>query len=331
MTNTRTPAVLGIGNALVDIMTRLKDEKLLEEYQLPKGSMTLVDDDFSNRLYAATEGLHKDITSGGSAANTIHGVAQLDVPCGYIGKVGDDEFGVLFEHDLKKLGIKPTLLKGNNATGKAIALVTEDSERTFATNLGAALELSPEDLKPEHFQGFAYLHIEGYLVQNHALIETAMQLAKAEGLKVSIDMASFNIVEEHKAFLTRLVAGYVDIVFANEEEAKAFTGLEPEAALDEIGKQVDIAVVKIGKNGSLIQQNGKTVRVGVPPTKSIDTTGAGDNYAAGFLCGLAKGLPLSKCGEMGTLLARNVIQVMGARMDNTVWDQIRTALAPFIG
>jgi sugar/nucleoside kinase (ribokinase family) len=314
--------VLGMGNALVDVLVKLDSDDLLEKFNLPKGSMQLVDYDFSNLVNEGTEHLDKQVASGGSAANTIHGLARLGVETGFIGKTGTDETGRFFESDMKNSGIRPLLLKSETHAGRAMALISPDSERTFATYLGAAVELSPEDIKPEHFAGYRYFHIEGYLVQNHALIKRAVELAKDNGLMVSLDMASYNVVEDNLEFLKEIVAGYVDIVFANEEEAKAFTGLEPEEAVDHFGKLCDIAVVKTGKDGSLIRRGNELVRINAIEANVIDTTGAGDLYAAGFLYGLIKGFNLQKCGELGSLLAGKTIEVIGPKMSDEQWAAI---------
>lgn len=318
--------IIGLGNALVDIMTQLETDRTLDKFELPKGSMQLVDEAFSKMVVENTVHLKKKQTSGGSAANTIHGLAKLNLDTAFIGKVGEDEFGTFFYDDMLEAGIKPLLLKGENHTGKAIALVSEDSERTFATYLGAAIELVPDDLKIEYFKGFDYLHIEGYLVQNQELIEKAVKMASDNNLKVSLDMASYNIVEANLDFLKRIVAEYVDILFANEEEAKSFTGKEPREALDEIAKIVDIAVVKIGKNGSLIKSDGKDYKVDIIPAESQDTTGAGDLYAAGFLYGLSKGLSLDKCGKIGTVLGGKVIEGIGAKIDGKKWEEAKSLI-----
>ena len=170
--------VLGIGNALVDIMTKLESDELLNDFSLPKGSMQLVDNESVKKVMSGTEHLEKKISSGGSAANTIHGLAKLNIETGFMGKVGNDEFGQFFENDLKESGISPKLYKSKNNSGHAVALISPHSERTFATFLGAAVELSAEDLSSSHFKDFDYFHIEGYLVQNHDLIEKALKLAK---------------------------------------------------------------------------------------------------------------------------------------------------------
>jgi len=241
----------------------------------------------------------------------------------FIGKVGDDSFGQAFANDMTQNGITPIMLKGNAESGRALAFITPDSERTFAVYLGAAIEMTPNDLNPSLFSGYTHFHIEGYLVQNHSLVRKAVELAKQSGCSISLDLASYNVVEENRDFLREIVENYVDIVFANEEEAKAFTGKMPVEALNELGKLADIAVVKLGAYGSIIKQGETTYEVGVIEVSSIDTTGAGDLYAAGFLYGLSKGLSLLKCGEIGAILSGHVIEVLGPKMDGTRWSKVK--------
>jgi sugar/nucleoside kinase (ribokinase family) len=314
--------VLGIGNALVDIMTKLDDDKFLEEFNLPKGSMQLVDQDFVKKISKASEKFDKHQSSGGSAANTIHGLARLGVDTGFIGKVGGDELGNFFYEDMKKSNIDPKLLKSSTDSGRAVALISPDSERTFATFLGAAIDLVPEDLNSKLFSGYRYLHIEGYLVQNHDLLLKASKLAKENGLKISLDLASYNVVEDNYEFLKSYINDFVDIIFANEEEATAFTGKDPEKSLDELANLCEIAIVKIGKEGSMIKANEKTYRAEPIKANPVDTTGAGDAYAAGFLYGLVNDYSLSKCGQIGSILAGKVIEVVGAKMDEEKWQEI---------
>jgi sugar/nucleoside kinase (ribokinase family) len=315
--------VLGMGNALVDIMTNLEDDTILEQFNLPKGSMQLVDHEFSNIVNDGTSHLIKQIASGGSAANAIHGLARLGIETGFIGKVGNDDFGRFFKSDMESVGINPMLLSGNSGTGKAIALISPDSERTFATYLGAAVELSAEDIRDDHFKDYNFFHIEGYLVQNHALIEKAVKIAKQNGLKITLDMASYNVVEENLEFLHMILREYVDIVFANEEEAKAFTGKDPFGAVHEFEKLCEIAVVKIGKNGSIVKSNGSSHSISPYKAESIDTTGAGDLYAAGFIFGLINKYTLDKCGALGSLLSAKTIEVIGPKMNDNKWNEIR--------
>jgi sugar/nucleoside kinase (ribokinase family) len=315
--------LLGMGNALVDIMTSLDKDDYLPAFGLPKGSMTLVDAVKSRSVYDGTGHLQRTIRSGGSAANTIHGAARLGVPSAFMGKIGRDELGEVFLNDLKSSNITPNLLYSETESGRAIALVSPDSERTFATYLGAAIELSDLDMEEHLFDGFEYFHVEGYLVQNQKLLRKALETARSKGMKVSIDMASYNIVEENKEFLQKMVEEYVDIVFANEEEARAFTGKEPEGAVETIGTSADVAVVKVGRNGSLVRQNGVTHQVGIIPAKSIDTTGAGDLYASGFLFGMINHLPIEKCGRIGAILAGKVIEVMGPKIAVNSWGEVK--------
>ncbi len=313
--------IIGIGNALVDMMTTLKSDYFLEELKFPKGSMQLIDKDLSREIILKTNELPRKQASGGSAANTIHGLAKLGVETAYIGKIGRDDLGRFFISDLEKSNIKPYVLESDNDTGISIAMVSPDSERTMATCLGAAVELNANDLKPEILQGYKYLHLEGYLVLNRELVKKAIQLAKENYMLVSLDLASFNVVEDNMDFLHSII-DKVDIVFANEEEAKAFTKMEPEDALDEIGKYCEIAVVKLGKKGSIIKNGERNFKVNAAEADAIDTTGAGDLYASGFLYGLIEGYPVNKCGEIASLVASQVIEEIGAKISPDRWQWI---------
>lgn len=314
-------SILGIGNALTDILAILPDDSLLEKYHLPKGSMQHVDMETGDRIWQALKPLGVHYVAGGSAANTIACTAIFGMPSGFIGKVGDDELGHLFASDQAQYGVKSTLLKGTCSSGRSMVFVTEaNAERTFAVYLGAALELVPEDLKPEFFQGYDYFHIEGYLVQNQKLIRRAVEMAKEAGCIISIDMASYNVVDSNLAFLHGLVEDYVDIVFANETESRAFTGLDdPRKALDEISRICKIAIVKVGKDGSWVK-SGEDVHFIKPwPGVAIDATGAGDTYAAGFLYAHSLGMPLNVCGEVGSIIAAKVVEVIGTKIDIPRW------------
>ncbi|MGE5341556.1 MAG: adenosine kinase [Candidatus Omnitrophota bacterium] len=316
--------VLGIGNALVDLLINLEDDAFLADFGLEKGSMTLIDRDKMNALLNRSVVLNLTMSksSGGSVANTIHGLAQLGSPAGYIGKIGDDDYGDFFRSYMEHLNIQSTLFKGRSDTGKSIILVSPDSERTMATYLGAAIELNAEDLTPEPFLGYDYFHLEGYLVQDYELVKKASMLAKEAECQISIDLASFNIVRENLDFLHRVVDEYVNIVIANEDEAKTFTALDdPEAALEAISKTCDIAVVKIGKDGSLIKKGTKKYKINPIDSRCIDTTGAGDLYASGFFYGLISGQPVDICGKIGSIISGKVIEVIGAKMDAHRWNE----------
>jgi sugar/nucleoside kinase (ribokinase family) len=210
-------------------------------------------------------------------------------------------------------------------TGRAVGIVSPDGERTFATYLGAAVELTEKDINPNQFKGFDILLIEGYLVFNQTLIMSVASMAKSEGLKLALDLSSFNVVEANIDILNELVDNYIDILFANEEEAKSFTGLKPEEALSSIAQRCDIAVVKVGKDGAYIQQGNRRIHVPALVNNVVDTTGAGDYFAAGFLAGFAKGYDLEKCGKLGAILASKVIQVIGAELTEKDWQEIKKA------
>jgi len=266
------------------------------------------------------------MATGGSASNTINGITRLGMKGGFVGKVGKDDIGLFFTNDSINNGVVPHLLTSETPSGRCTVLVTPDSERTLCTYLGAACELEASDLKAEMFKGYDIFHIEGYLVQNHDLIRTAVSLAKQEGLKVSVDLASFNVVEDNLEFLLDIVHEFVDIVFANEEEARAFTGKEPLEALNDIAEHCEIAVVKVGKDGSFIKSGDKILQIEPRKANCIDTTGAGDLYASGFLFGLANNYSLEVCGKIGSLISGNVVEVLGAKMTEEVWETIHAEI-----
>jgi sugar/nucleoside kinase (ribokinase family) len=318
--------ILGMGNALTDILLQIDNDDVLLSLNLPKGSMQLVDDQISAKIGNALNKYAKKMATGGSASNTINGITRLGLTAGFVGKIGNDEVGHFFTNDSILNGVTPHLFLSETPSGHCTVLVSPDGERTLCTFLGAACELLATDLKLEMFQGYDIFHIEGYLVQNHELIRSAVKLAKEAGLQVSIDLASYNVVEANLDFLHEIINKYVDIVFANEEEARAFTGKEPEEALIHISNHCDIAVVKIGKEGSHIKSGEKSVTVQPRLANCIDTTGAGDLYAAGFLYGLACNYPLEVCGQIGSLVSANVVEVLGAKMTDQVWKLIHVEI-----
>lgn len=318
--------ILGIGNALVDVMTLIDNDNVLAKYSLPKGSMQLVDGEKSALIKAETIGFKRSLASGGSAANTIHGLAMLGVETGFIGSVGKDDTGDFFEEDMKRAGVKTFLLKKDTVTGTAVALISHDSERTFATHLGAAVELVADDLNPEDFKGYGILYMEGYLIFNKELVERACIIAKENKMKVALDLASYNVVDAKLDDFKEIIEKYVDIIFANEEESKSFTGLAPYEALDIIASMCETAVVKVGRDGSIIKRGDELIKIGTIQVNCVDTTGAGDLYASGFLYGFANRLSLEKCGLFGSVLAGHVIEIVGARMDEYRWKRIMSLL-----
>ena len=311
--------ILGIGNALVDVMTPITDDKLLEEFSLPRGSMQLVDEKRSNLIKSETVNFKRTFSPGGSAANTIHGLAMLGAGTGFIGSIGKDETGDIFEAEMKRAGVKTFLSLRDSITGTAIALITRDKERTFATHLGAAVELDAKDLDPDFFNGFDIFYLEGYLINNLPLVESACKIAREKNMTIALDLSSYNVVEAYLNDFKKIVGNYVDVIFANEDEARVFTGLAPEEAVKKLSEYCSISVVKIGPAGSWLKKGEELIKVDSMPVRCKDTTGAGDLYASGFLYAYANDLDLEKCGILGSMLAGNVIEVVGAKIKEDKW------------
>ena len=317
--------IIGIGNALTDMLVNLRSNDVLERYNLARGSMSLVDSQLQTAISKSVAGLPYSLSLGGSAGNTIRAMACLGCQTGFIGKVGVDTTGDFFVQALENLGIEPVIFRGTERSGKCVSLISPDGERTLVTHLGAALELSAGEINASIFEGYDCLYVEGYLVQDHTLLRHTVATAKQCGLKIAIDLASFNVVAENLAFLREIVEKYVDILFANEDEAKSFTGeAEPVNALQAISEMCELVIVKIGMRGALIKQGGEVIQVGInPAAKRVDTTGAGDFYAAGFMTGLSRGLSLRQCGTIGAFAAGKVIEIVGTTFDEERWDDLR--------
>lgn len=320
--------IIGIGNALTDMLISLSGDEVLTQYQLDKGSMSLVDNQFQTDILKAVAGLPHSLSLGGSAGNTIRTMARLGTEVGFIGKVGEDSTGDFYIQALRNVGVEPFILRSEHSSGKCLSLISADGERTLVTHLGAAADLQAEDIDAAVFDGYDTLYIEGYLVQDHDLIRTTMARAKQHGLKVAIDLASFNVVRENREFLHDLVERYVDIIFANEEEAYEFSGCrDAMEALLYIGKMCELTVVKTGIRGALIKRGDEIVEVGImAAAKRVDTTGAGDFYAAGFLTALCEGLSLRQCGTIGAITAGKVIEVVGTTLSEETWNEIETLI-----
>lgn len=316
--------IIGMGNALVDVLVRIDDDSLLEKLHLPKGSMQLIQEDTLSEIRKYTSGMKIHRSTGGSAGNTVCALAALGANPGFIGKVGQDETGTFFGDTLRQRGVNALLATCDLPSGIASTFISTDGERTFGTYLGAAATLRAEDLSRKMFAGYNYLYIEGYLLQDHDLMLRAVQLAKEEGLQVCLDMASYNVVEAERDFFDQLIVKNVDIVFANESEALAYTGKAPHEALEEIASKCSIAVVKTGKEGSLVKKGTEVIQLlSCPVDNVLDTTGAGDFYAAGFMYGLTCGYSLEKCVQISTILATAVIQEVGTTLPAKKWDEIK--------
>ena len=319
--------ILCLGNALTDELVMLPGDELLTTLGLPKGSMQIINAERYLDIKKNIGSLKKKILPGGSAGNTCRGIARLGGEATFVGMVGSDDIGTLFESEVRLSGATPLLLQSALPSGTALTFISPDSERTFATCLGAAQKLDARHLTKKIFKGHDILHIEGYLLQNHKLVEKALDLAKDMGMEVSMDLASYNTVLDNLDFLRGIMPGHVDILFANEEEAKAFTGLEPRQALDEIAAICRTAIVKVGKQGSFVKNGGSVWQIGISEHKTVDSTGAGDFYAAGFLYGTAAGYDIPTSANIGKLLSGNIVSVVGVRLSDKQWEKIHNIIA----
>lgn len=320
--------IIGIGNALMDVLVPVDNYQLIDSLNLAHGGMVMIDEGTFKGISQKTSGTKKNYATGGSASNTIYGLAKLGVPTSFIGKVGDDEVGKIYSDDLIAAGVTPKLIKSTTSpTGCCTAFVTPDSERTMATYLGAAAELKPEDIREELFVGHDILHIEGYLLFNYELVEKAMRAAKKLGMTISLDLAAHNFVKDNQPVILKLLKDYVDICFANEDEAMAISGMKPEEALEMLSENCEYTIVKLGSRGSLVKHKGDKHEIDIFKADNvIDTTGAGDLFASGFIYGFSQGFSPDRCAKIGSLLGANIIQVYGARIDDTVWDKIHDTI-----
>jgi sugar/nucleoside kinase (ribokinase family) len=306
--------ILGIGNALVDVLVEINDESVLKKFGLKKGGMEMISVEQKREIHKEISGLKQTVVSGGSTSNTIYGLAQLGAQTGYIGKIGKDETGAIFKKDMEKIGVNTHLSYSKIDTGIATTFITRGGERTFATYLGAAATQTPEDLNEQIFTQYDIIHIEGYLIFNKNLILNICKLAKKCGLKISMDMASYNLVETMRPLVNELVRDYVDIIFANEEEAYAFTGKKEREALEILSAYCPVSVVKLGADGSLAHINGEITIIPAVKAQCKDTTGAGDIFAAGILYGLINDYSIVETGALASKLGAKCVETIGARI-----------------
>ena len=326
------PQIATLGNALVDVLTKMDSDEPLCALGLLKGGMTHISEEKYASLYKKMQELPLQEATGGSAANTALCLAHLMEPgeVKYVGKLNPaDRFGQFFARSLHAAGVDINVITaGEKSSGVCCAFVSPDGERTFATYLGAAADMQAEELSEDMFQGVRIVHVEGYLVQNHALVLRAVEMAHAAGALVSLDMASYNIVEADHAFFEHLLP-QVDIVFANEEEANAWHPGTPEESLRSLASLCQIAVVKLGARGAWAQRGEEQVFGAAESIAHVvDTTAAGDFFAAGFLYALLCQRSLADCLHAGAYCASRVIQVLGTQLTPSMWQDIKTTLNP---
>ena len=332
--NTSNPSldIVGIGNAIVDVLTTT-DDSVLERLSLNKGSMTLIDANKAKELYEITT--NRIQRSGGSVANSLACIAQLGGKTAFIGRVRNDELGKIFTEEISTTGTifkTPTSSVGPS-TARCIIFITPDAQRTMCTYLGASVLLEPRDLDFSAVREAKILYLEGYLWDNPAAKDAfikAAEIAKNAGRKVALSLSDSFCVNRHRESFVKLVRNHIDILFANEDEIKAlYKTSSLNTAIEELKKTCDLAAITIGKKGSILISSGKEINI--DPFifgKAIDTTGAGDLYAGGFLKGLADGLKPEISARIGSICAGHIVTQLGSRSNTDLLNLISSHLEP---
>ena len=332
--NTNNPSldIVGIGNAIVDVLTTT-DDSVLERLSLNKGSMTLIDANKAKELYEITT--NRIQRSGGSVANSLACIAQLGGKTAFIGRVKNDELGEIFTEEISTTGTifkTPTSSVGPS-TARCIIFITPDAQRTMCTYLGASVLLEPRDLDFSAVREAKILYLEGYLWDNPAAKDAfikAAEIAKNAGRKVALSLSDSFCVNRHRESFVKLVKNHIDILFANEDEIKAlYKTSSLNTAIEELKKTCDLAAITIGKKGSILISSGKEINI--DPFifgKAIDTTGAGDLYAGGFLKGLADGLKPEISARIGSICAGHIVTQLGSRSNTDLLNLISSHLEP---
>jgi sugar/nucleoside kinase (ribokinase family) len=322
--------VVGIGNALVDVLDH-KPHEFIGMHDLAKGTMSLIDEDRAHQLYAAMAPALE--MSGGSAANTMVGVASLGGAAGYIGRVRDDQLGKSFADDLRATGVEFSVPPATDgpATGRCMIVVTPDAQRTMNTYLGASTDLGPGDVDPELIARAKIVYLEGYLWDRPSAKDAfrkAAGLAHESGRRVALTLSDPFCVDRHRESFVELIDGAVDVLFANEEEiVSLFQVPSFDEAVRQIRGRVSVAALTCGARGSVLVAGDQTLEIEPYPVPVHDTTGAGDLYAAGFLHGLAQGWSLERCGRLGSAAAAHIISRTGARSSDSLAPLIHVAHA----
>ena len=307
--------IIGIGNAIVDVIARV-EPAFLEKWGMQPGSMALIDDARAHILTdALAEAAPTVRRSGGSVANSCVVASGLGARVGYLGKVAADPLGDAFAHDIRQAGVRfhGVPASGTAPTGRCLIAVTPDGQRTMNTCLGAANSLSTADLDRDAIAAASFLYLEGYLFDPPSA-QDAFRAAAAAGQRVAISLSDGFCVERHRAAFRDFIANHADIVFSNEAEIHAlYEDADTGSCADRLAAETDIGIITRGAGGSLVVAGSRRIAIPAEPTRVVDTTGAGDAYAAGFLAGLVRGLPLAEAGRIGSVAAAEIISHVGAR------------------
>ncbi len=317
--------ILGIGNPFMDYILHVSED-FLQTVTSIKGGVELIEHDHFQKLIKDSGKIPK-LIAGGSGTNAIKGLAHLGEKCALVGKIGSDEAGETFRESMTELGITPLYEKSTTPTGQVLCFVTPDGERTMRSYLGASAEVSAGDLNKSYFEGVRLVHVEGYTILRETYAGDAMEMAKAASAQVSFDLANFEIVQDYKEVFLHLLETYVDIVFANEKEIHALTNLLPEEGCRYLSQLCDIAIILRGKKGCLVgHKDHVTEHPAFVVEHPLDTTGAGDLFASGFLHGYMSGKSLDLCARMGALVAAEVVQNDGAEIPPKSWEGIKVRI-----
>ena len=319
--------LIGIGSPIMDLLARVPDEFLQKNVAGDKGGMVLVDADEMQRIVGLLEG-EPAYATGGSAANATFNAARLGLKTTFLGKLGNDSLARVYRNAFETAGVDGSRFKqGPLPNARCLALVTPDAQRTMRTCLGAAMTLGPNEVSADDFTGCRHAHIEGYLVFNQALANAVLSAARAAGCTTSLDLSSFEVVNASRDWLFSQFKRGIDIVFANEDEIRALfqdhTAPYPRLA-EKLGALGVLAAVKVGKDGAWIAHDGKLHRIEpVTVANVVDTNGAGDAWAAGFLYGHLRGWPLPACGNLASLLGAETVMHMGPIIPDTHFEVLR--------
>jgi sugar/nucleoside kinase (ribokinase family) len=323
--------LIGVGSPIMDLLARVPDTFLRTHVAGEKGGMVLVDHDEMERIVRLLDG-EPAYATGGSAANATFNAARLGLRATFLGKLGNDQLARVYRHAFETAGVNGTRFKqGALANARCLALVTPDAQRTLRTCLGAAMTLSPDEITTTDFTGCRHAHIEGYLVFNQALANTVLTAARAAGCTTSLDLSSFEVVNASRDWLLSQFQRGIDVVFANEDEIRALfqdhTSDFGVLAQKLAGYGV-LAAVKVGKDGAWIARGDQLHRIApVPVANVVDTNGAGDAWAAGFLAGFLRGWPLPACGAAASLLGAETVMHIGPIIPETHFEILRPRIA----
>ena len=320
--------VLGFGSPILDLLVQVDDSFLMRNVSGEKGGMAMLDAVSQQKLISTFPAGKVKKAIGGSAFNTVSALTSLGVSTSFLGKIGQDANGDFYRDSYKMAGgdVSRFRVSASDPTATCVSLVTPDSERTMRTNLGASSTLSADEITEQDFSGITHFHAEGYMLFLPGVLPKAMKMARENGCTVSFDFSSFEVVRIFRREIEDLMENYVDVIFANEDEAREFCGPEhfdPEFAADQLLKYCSVAAVKLGSKGALLKQSGEACRIASRKVNAVDTTGAGDLWQAGFLYGWLSGCGLRQSGEMGSLLGAEVVQIMGAALPQERWTDIK--------